>query len=59
MVTMEAPTHGYFIPLWNSNRNYRATAVAYMKRENIKQVKNKDGKFYTLEQLEKSLIGVA
>jgi hypothetical protein len=35
--------------------NYRASAIAYMKRNNINFVDNVNGKIYSLTELENSL----
>jgi hypothetical protein len=49
------PVAGYILPLWNQKGQYRATAHAYMKRENVQVVENLNGKKYTLEQIEKGI----
>lgn len=45
------PATGYTLPLWNLRGQYRATAIAYMQRENVDSVENSNGKFYTLNML--------
>lgn len=56
MTTTEAiPKDGYIFPLWNLT-GYRATAHAYMIRENAKVIENLNGKTYTLKQIEDALI---
>lgn len=52
---MKIPNNGYILPLWD-RITYRATAVAYMQRENIKEVMNTNGVYYSLEQLKNALI---
>jgi len=49
------PATGYIFKLWNL-KGYRATAYAYMKRENVKVIQNVNGKTYTLKQIEDALI---
>jgi len=51
----DAPTGGYIIN--NENIGYRATALALMKREGLKEVKNKNGLIYSIKDIENSIIG--
>jgi len=51
------PKDGYILTLWNLKNSYRATALAYMERENIKQVENKDGKNYFINDIKKAITG--
>jgi hypothetical protein len=59
----KAPIRGYSLPVWENGSNklfshaYRATAIAYMKREMINAVENHNGFIYTLEELEEASIG--
>lgn len=56
------PTHGYILPLWKLISNgkhclqYRATAIAYMERENLKQVTHQNGQNYFLDELKAVVI---
>ena len=52
----KVPTHGYMLTLWGDGYSYRATAIAYMKREGLKQVTNKNGKNYFLNELEEATL---
>lgn len=45
------PSTGYILPKWEMTEQYRATAIAYMKREKVDIVENKNGKKYDLEEL--------
>ena len=54
---MSAPTRGYILPIWANADAYRATAHAYMKREGVTEVSNRDGNTYSIDQIEKSLTG--
>ena len=56
-VTEKVPTDGYILPLWNRKGAYRATALAYMKREIVKEVEHYKGRWYTLNQIESAIIG--
>jgi len=49
------PTQGYILEKWETS-GYRSTAVAYMKREKLKEVKHKNGRVYSLEELEDAMI---
>lgn len=51
------PTTGYILPLWGLNYQYRATALAYMKRENVVFVENINGERYSIHQIEEQIIG--
>lgn len=46
------PSFGYELPLW-LQIGYRATAIAYMERENVKIVTHQNGNRYTLDELKK------
>jgi len=50
------PVRGYILPLWDSAGDYRATALAYMQREDVKEVKNSNGKTYSLETIKKAML---
>ena len=52
---MKAPDKGYILKKWNT-QGYRATAIAYMQRENVNLIENIDGNFYNLETLKNSVI---
>lgn len=41
-----------FLSIVYNKGSYRATAIAYMKREKVDVVENTNGEFYTLQQLE-------
>lgn len=49
------PTYGYILKNWNTI-GYRATAYAYMKREGVNIIEHKNGKFYSLEEIQKAMI---
>jgi hypothetical protein len=51
----QVPTFGYILKNWNAI-GYRATAHAYMKREGLVSVEHKNGKFYSLEEIENSML---
>jgi hypothetical protein len=51
----ETPTYGYRLELWGIT-GYRATALAYMQREGLTEVKHRDGNVYTLSMLLKTII---
>ena len=53
---MTIPTNGYILSLWGITVAYRATALAYMQRENLTEVENSDGNKYTLEQIKSAII---
>lgn len=53
---MKAPSQGYILPLWDFKGSYRATAQAYLKQTTELAVENKDGNWYTLEQIENSML---
>jgi hypothetical protein len=53
--TYQAPTHGYILKKWNTT-GYRATAHAYMKREKLTEVEHINGRWYTLKEIELSMI---
>ena len=50
------PTKGYVLHLWGITNCYRATALAYMQRNNLKQVTNTDGRNYFLSEIETAII---
>jgi len=56
-IESKIPGDGYILPLWGMKSQYRATAIAYMKRENVLTVENSNGRFYTLGMLESALVG--
>jgi hypothetical protein len=49
------PTFGYILEKWDQV-GYRSTAYAYLKRENLSIVKNRNGKTYTIYQIENAII---
>ena len=53
---MTAPERGYILHFWNDEDAYRSTALAYMERENVKIIENKNGKKYTYEEIKNSII---
>ena len=53
---MNAPTQGYILPLWDNKGSYRATAQAYLQQTTELAVENKDGNWYTLEQIESAML---
>ena len=53
----QVPTQGFYLPLWNDHAvNYRATAIAYLQRENLTEVKHTNGSYYTLTDLKNALV---
>ena len=50
------PNKGYTLTLWRANWGYRATAVAYMERENLKMVSHENGNNYSLQELKDAMI---
>jgi hypothetical protein len=50
------PTRGYILPLWESRNDYRATARAYLQREDTQRVENENGFHYSLTEIENALI---
>ena len=56
MGTKTAPISGYILKNWDLV-GYRSTAHAYLKREGLLSVENKDGNTYTLKEIEDSMIG--
>lgn len=55
--TNRVPATGYILALWDNKNAYRATAAAYLERTGLKVVENKDGIFYTLQELREAMIG--
>lgn len=51
------PTSGYYLPLWDYKGTYRATALAYMQRENINSIEHCSGEWYSLAELQNAVIG--
>jgi hypothetical protein len=49
------PQKGYIFKNWNIS-GYRATAIAYLKREGLNSVENINGRWYSLKELEESII---
>jgi len=49
------PTQGYILKNWNIS-GYRATAVAYLKREGLWTVEHNNGRWYSLKELEDAMI---
>jgi len=50
-----APKDGYLLKLWKQ-KAYRATALAYLQRENLTVIENENGEFYNIDQLKNSII---
>ena len=50
------PKRGYDLERWGLS-GWRATAVAYCKREGVRGVSHANGYYYTLGELEDALIG--
>jgi len=42
--------------LWNMRRQYRATAYAYMQREQVNEVEHSNGQFYSINQIKNAMI---
>jgi hypothetical protein len=51
----DIPTAGYIIPNESSN-SYRATALAWMIRENVLAVEHRNGEWYNQAQLKGAII---
>ena len=51
----QPPSFGYMLKLWKQ-KGYRATAHAYMKRENIDFIENENGHTYSINEIEKAMI---
>lgn len=49
------PSQGYILKNWDMT-GYRATAHAYLKREGLSFVENKDGNWYSIFQIENAMI---
>lgn len=49
------PREGYLLTNWNMI-GYRATALAYMQRENLNFVEHRSGKVFSLEQIKSAII---
>lgn len=57
----KAPEKGYLLPNWEDERgkNYpahRATALAYLQREDLDTVENTDGNWYSMADIKASMI---
>lgn len=52
----KAPESGYKLENWN-HCGYRATAIAYLQRENVNEVENMNGFFYSLSELKAETLG--
>lgn len=52
----KVPAFGYILPNWNNVLSYRATAFAYMQRENVRTVKHKDGRLFTFDQIKSAML---
>lgn len=53
----DVPAGGYVLPLWGQKGVFRATALAYMQRENIYTVENINGEWYSLPEIQNAVIG--
>jgi hypothetical protein len=51
----QVPTFGFLLTKWNQ-LGYRATAHAYLKREGFFSVEHKNGRWYTLTEIENAMI---
>ena len=50
------PTDGYKLTKWEA-KGMRATAIAYLQREDLFTVENDNGNYYTLTQLQNAALG--
>ncbi len=55
-VNLKIPKRGYILTLWRQSNAYRATAVAYMQREGLKQVEHANGTNYFLNELKEAML---
>jgi len=53
--TNNCPGFGYILKNWGQT-GYRATALAYLKREGLFEVEHINGRFYTLTEIERDII---
>mgnify|MGYP006331924581 FL=1 len=51
----QVPTHGYLLELWDMI-GYRSTAYAYLKREGLLSIQHRNGKWYSLEEINNAMI---
>lgn len=51
----KTPSFGYVLRKWNVV-GYRATALAYMQRENLNSVEHRNGRIYSRKAIEDSII---
>lgn len=52
----KVPAQGYNLPLWKFTFAYRATALAYMQRENVRTVEHKDGRMFTFDEIKEAIL---
>lgn len=52
----KTPSFGYYLNKWGSCLGYRATAIAYMEREKLKEIAHQNGNSYSLVELKKARI---
>lgn len=50
------PSQGYILKKWNQI-GYRATALAYLKREKKYTIEHVNGRWYTLKEIKNAIIG--
>ena len=51
----QIPTSGFLLANWNQE-GYRSTAHAYLKREGLYSIEHKNGRWYTLPEIESAMI---
>lgn len=50
------PALGYILTNWDNQIGYRSTAHAYLKREGLTSVKNTNGSWYSISDIENAMI---
>jgi hypothetical protein len=56
-IKSEVPQSGFILKKWEQRGAHRATAHAYMKRENVNFIENSNGNIYSISQIENAMIG--
>jgi hypothetical protein len=51
----QIPTHGFILKKWKQI-GYRATALAYLQREDLFTIENTNGKWYSLIEIQTAII---
>lgn len=53
----KVPSTGFRLEKWGFESAFRATAIAFMEREQVNQVTHESGKTFTLEELKNARVG--